>query len=75
MSVAFAIKILGDGGLDKMREQADPFHGRDTDLVTRLQEEMTLGYGSVVKLFEQHSDERLRAVRDYVVARFQEGKV
>ncbi|MCF8870030.1 RepB family plasmid replication initiator protein [Xanthomonas campestris pv. campestris] len=75
VSVAFAIKILGDGGLDKMREQADPFHGRDTDLVTRLQEEMTLGYGSVVKLFEQHSDERLRAVRDYVVARFQEGKV
>lgn len=73
--VAFSIKILGEGGLGKMREQADPFHGRDTDLVTRLQEEMTLSYGSVVKLFEQHSDDHLRAVLEYVVSRYRDGKV
>jgi len=73
--VAFSIEILGEGGLGKMREQADPFHGRDTDLVTRLQEEMTLSYGTVVKLFEQHSDDHLRAVLEYVVSRYRDGKV
>lgn len=73
--VAFSIEILGEGGLGKMREQADPFHGRDTDLVTRLQEEMTLSHGTVVKLFEQHSDDHLRAVLEYVVSRYRDGKV
>ncbi|WP_440986220.1 RepB family plasmid replication initiator protein (plasmid) [Xanthomonas sontii] len=75
VSVAFSIKVLGEGGLGKMREQADPFNGRDTELVTRLQEQMTLSYGSVVKLFEQHTDDHLRAVLEYVISRYREGKI
>lgn len=48
---------------------------RDANLVMQLQEEMCLGYGQVITLCEEHADEYLRSVRDYVKARYHAGKV
>lgn len=60
---------------DNSEAPANPLQGRDSELVMRIQAEMGLGYGHVIKLLEEYSDEHLLAVLDYVKGRYQQGKV
>ncbi|ODU50020.1 MAG: hypothetical protein ABS98_09095 [Lysobacteraceae bacterium SCN 69-48] len=53
----------------------NPLQGRDTDLAMRIQTEIGLVFGHVLKLFEEHTDEHLQQVLDYVKERYLQGKV
>lgn len=63
----------GEGGSGQA--PSNPLLGRDVDLVMRIQSEIGLGYGQVIKLFEEYSDSHLLAVLDYVKDRYTRGKV
>lgn len=54
---------------------ANPLEGRDPALMQQLQTEAGLGYAQIIKLCEEHSDERLRLVLRYTAGRVSSGKV
>lgn len=73
---AVRFKIRDNSG-EEGSDKAPPnlLQGRDADLAMRIQVEIGLGYGQVLKLFEEHPDEHLRAALQYTNERDREGKI
>ena len=67
--------IEGKSGEGEGAGVPNPLLGRDVDLVMRVQSEIGLGYGQVIKLFEEYPDSYLLAVLDYVKDRYTRGKL
>lgn len=66
----------GDG--DQVAQNAlaqNALRGRDADLFMAIQMEIGLGYAQLLKLFEEHVDEHLRAVFEYTKQRERQGKI
>lgn len=72
---AVRFKIEGSGEEAQASIPPNPLLGRDAELVMRVQSEIGLGYGQVMKLFEEYPDSHILAVLEYVKDRYTNGKV